>query len=113
MNSIDSILVIAYVGIVASLQIKTIIKLYSSVTGVFMYRFMYAMSFIVTTHFLKLRNDKKVRRGYLAAMYIAPCVFWVAGLHYCLIANVIVALQGILYAYLGKLNYTKHTCLTA
>jgi multisubunit Na+/H+ antiporter MnhB subunit len=113
MQFIDLILVTAYVGLVLSIQTKSFIKLYNSADGGFIQRYSCAVAFIVTTQYLQLKNNAKLRRGYMTALYVVPCALWLLDLHYCLIANVVFIAQGVLYTYLGKVLFYKFTSIAA
>jgi len=113
MQTFDTLLAIVYVGLMMSMQINTLIKLYKSTTGHSIARCCFALTFVMVSQYTQLKNNKDFRRGYMTALYVAPCVFFLTGLNYCLIANLVFIIQGLLYAYIGKVLVVKHTTLTA
>lgn len=113
MQTVDMILVIVYVGFMLSLQFTNARKLYKSTTGAVSARLAFVVSFTMVTQYLQLKNNKDFRRGYMAALYVVPSLFWLGGLHYCLIANLLFITQGITYAHLGKVFHYKHSSIAA
>lgn len=113
MQTVDMILVIVYVGFMLSLQFTNARKLYKSTTGKVIARLAFVVSFTMVTQYLQLKNNKDFRRGYMVALYVVPSLFWLGGLHYCLIANLLFITQGITYAHLGKVFHYKHSSIAA
>lgn len=113
MHNIDLILVTLYVSFMLMLQVNNFAKLYKTAGGSQLQRLSFAATFIVSAQYLRLKNNKQFRRGYMTSLYVVPCVFWLTGMHYCLIANMIFISQGIAYAYIGKLLTYKFSSIVA